>query len=89
MGTGGDPVPLSGMEASMSAPDNKPDDISPAVCTCIADPFAELPPEARPRLKPPMGGLQKVECPVCGLEYWTNRSTGLCSDCRKKDIKLR
>jgi len=89
VGTGGDPVPLNRMEASVSAPDDKSDDVSPTICICITDPFAELPPETRPRLNPRMGCLRKVACPVCGLKYWTNRSTNLCSDCRKKDVKIR
>jgi small redox-active disulfide protein 2 len=37
----------------------------------------------RPR-KDSMSGLRKVICPVCGLNYWTNRDTDVCSDCEKK-----
>jgi hypothetical protein len=57
-------------------------------CMCVADPFADLPPEARPRpKKPPMGNLRQVICPECGLKYWTNRSTDLCIDCEKQQRK--
>ena len=55
----------------------------PAGCTCNRDPFAGLPPEMRPR-KDPMPGLRKAVCPVCGLNYWTNRNTDVCSDCERK-----
>jgi len=55
----------------------------PAGCACNRDPFAGLPPEMRPR-KDSMSGLRKVTCPVCGLNYWTNRDTDVCSDCEKK-----
>jgi small redox-active disulfide protein 2 len=55
----------------------------PAGCACTKDPFASLPPEMRPR-KDSMSGLRKVVCPVCGLNYWTNRDTDVCSDCDKK-----
>jgi small redox-active disulfide protein 2 len=55
----------------------------PAGCACNRDPYAGLPPEMRPR-KDSMSGLRKVVCPVCGLNYWTNRDTDVCSDCDKK-----
>jgi hypothetical protein len=71
----------------MPDPDEKPD-APPAVCTCITDPFADLPPEARPRLNPRMGNLRQVTCPECGLQYWTNRSTDLCVNCQKKGVKI-
>jgi len=58
-----------------------------AGCNCVTDPFAELPPEARPPSKPRLGKLRPVTCPGCGLKYWTNRSTDLCKDCQKQDIK--
>jgi len=54
-----------------------------AGCACNADPFAGLPPEMRPH-KDVMSGLRKVVCPVCGLNYWTNRDTDVCSDCERK-----
>ena len=57
-------------------------------CNCVTDPFAELPPETRPPAKPRMDKLRQVTCPGCGLKYWTNRSTDLCKDCQKKDIKI-
>jgi small redox-active disulfide protein 2 len=34
--------------------------------------------------KDAMSGLRKVACPVCGLNYWTNRDTDVCSDCERK-----
>jgi len=52
-------------------------------CSCNQDPFSGLPPEMRPR-KDSMSGLRKVVCPICGLNYWTNRGTDVCSDCEKK-----
>lgn len=54
-----------------------------AGCTCNKDPFSSLPPEMRPR-KDAMSGLRKATCPMCGLNYWTNRSTDVCSDCERK-----
>ena len=54
-----------------------------AGCACNADPFASLPPEMRPRTDV-MSGLRKVVCPVCGLNYWTNRDTDVCSGCERK-----
>jgi hypothetical protein len=57
-------------------------------CCCLTDPFAELPPEARPPARSRMGRLRQVTCPGCGLKYWTNRSTDLCKGCQKKDIKI-
>lgn len=52
-------------------------------CACNRDPFASLPPELRPR-KDAMSGLRKVVCPVCGLNYWTNRDTDVCSECEER-----
>ncbi len=48
---------------------------------CCGDPFAELPPEARPAAEKKNTGLRKTTCPTCGLVYWTNRSTELCIQC--------
>jgi len=58
----------------------------PPLCTCITDPFANLPPELRPHNRNPMGDLRKVTCPGCGLVYWTNRQIDLCIDCEKKAV---
>jgi small redox-active disulfide protein 2 len=58
-------------------------DKSAGDCACSRDPFASLPPEMRPR-KDSMSGLRKVVCPMCGLNYWTNRSTDVCSKCERK-----
>jgi small redox-active disulfide protein 2 len=46
-----------------------------------------LPPELRPH-KDVTSGLRKVVCPVCGLNYWTNRDTDICSDCEKKSAQI-
>lgn len=70
------------------APEHKPSDDKPAVCACVQDPFAALPPELRPKSKPTMGGLRKVTCPGCGVVYWTNRGTDLCMACEKKGVRL-
>jgi hypothetical protein len=47
-------------------------------CACNRDPFASLPPEMRPQRKEATGGLRKATCPVCGLNYWTNRGADIC-----------
>ena len=53
--------------------------------SCCGDPFADLPPELRPRTE---GGelnvLRRVTCPGCGLTYQTNRETDLCPACERK-----
>ena len=59
-----------------------------AQCSCVTDPFSNLPPELMPRPKNTMGGLRKVTCPACGVRYWTNRDTDLCTDCEKKGVRL-
>jgi len=58
------------------------------LCTCMTDPFNNLPPELRPRPKDVMSGLRKATCPACGFQYWTNRATDLCIECEKKGVKL-
>ena len=35
-----------------------------------------------------LGKLRQLTCPGCGLKYWTNRLTDLCTDCQKKDNKI-
>jgi hypothetical protein len=57
------------------------------VCSCMSDPFSNLPPELRPHPKDVLSGLCKVTCPVCGFDYWTNRNTDICIDCEKKGVK--
>jgi hypothetical protein len=53
-------------------------------CCCRAeDPFADLPPEARPRPRKKENGLRETTCPSCGLVYWTNRNTDTCMSCAK------
>ena len=56
----------------------------PPLCTCVKDPYSDLPPDLRPRAKNTMSDLRKVICPGCGLVYWTNRKTDLCIECEKK-----
>ncbi len=60
----------------------------PPACTCIQDPYASLPPEMRPKPVQKIGNLRKVTCPVCGLNYWTNRKTDLCAACENKGARL-
>lgn len=60
----------------------------PLLCSCIKDPFEDLPPDLRPRSKNTMNNLRKVTCPGCGLSYWTNRKKDLCVDCEKKGVRL-
>jgi hypothetical protein len=54
----------------------------------VQDPFADLPPELRPKPVHKVGGLRKVNCSGCGLVYWTNRKTDLCPECEKKGIPV-
>jgi ribosomal protein S27E len=61
---------------------------SKPICSCVQDPYADLPPELRPRPAQKTSSLRKVTCPGCGLVYWTNRKTELCVDCEKKGIKI-
>jgi len=60
----------------------------PPQCTCVKDPFSDLPPDLRPLAKNTMSDLRKVTCPGCGLVYWTNRKTDLCINCEKKGVRL-
>ncbi len=55
-------------------------------CTCVQDPYADLPAELRPKPVEKFGGLRKVTCPGCGLVYSTNRKTDLCIQCEKKGV---
>ena len=57
------------------------------MCTCFQDPFADLPAELRPKPVEKPGGLRKVTCPDCGLEYRTNRKTAVCIECGKKPAR--
>jgi hypothetical protein len=63
-----------------------------AGCSCVSDPFADLPPDLRPDTvdraeKTRRFGLRTVTCPVCGAVYTTNRNTDVCIDCEKKGLK--
>ena len=74
----------------------EPKEKSSPQCTCVQDPFADLPPELRPRPVQKIGGLparaqvqvRKLTCPGCGLVYWTNRATDLCVECEKKGVRI-
>jgi hypothetical protein len=78
----------------MDEPKDKPDTLeTPApgkspLCTCVKDPFSDLPPDLRPRVKRTLDDLCKITCPGCGLVYWTNRKTDLCIECEKKGVRL-
>jgi len=67
----------------MTGDDRQDPSATPPRCCCNADPFADLPPDERPRNRSPLGNLRRVICPVCGLEYWTNRGGDVCSGCAK------
>lgn len=69
------------------------DKASTAGCSCVSDPFADLPPELRPTnrdeaAKRQRFGLRRVTCPGCGLIHTTNRATDLCMDCERKGVKI-
>ena len=68
---------------------NISEELEKSLCSCMSDPFTSLPPELRPRNLDVMKGLRKVNCPVCGFEYWTNRNTDICIDCEKKGFLLK
>jgi hypothetical protein len=67
----------------------EPTRTSPGDCACNVDPFADLPPELRPSVKPALGGLRQTTCPGCGIKYWTNRPTDVCVACSKKQLKIK
>jgi hypothetical protein len=67
---------------------NQNEELEKPLCSCMTDPFSNLPPELRPRTKDVMSGLRMVNCPDCGFSYWTNRDTNLCIDCEKKGLHL-
>jgi len=67
--------------------EKKPNPVTP-ICTCVQDPFANLPSGLRPKRVDKMGRLRKVTCPGCGTAYWTNRKTDVCIECEKKGIRL-
>jgi hypothetical protein len=48
-------------------------------CDCKSDPFANLPPELRPKQKSWKSGLRNVTCPG-----WTNQESDYCSKCMGK-----
>ncbi len=57
-------------------------------CNCVKDPYAELPPELRPKNRTLKSDFREVTCPGCGLEYWTNCEGDLCLDCKKKGVQI-
>ena len=52
-----------------------------ASCSCVQDPFAALPADIRPPAQAKKGSLREVNCPGCGIKFWTNRSTDFCLEC--------
>jgi hypothetical protein len=66
---------------------NQNAELEKPLCSCMSDPFINLPPDLRPRPKDVLSGLRKVKCPACGFEYWTNRDSDICIDCEKKGVK--
>ncbi len=66
-------------DLSPGAPEPPPPSESGA-CAC-RDPFAGLPPEARPKPPSRTAGLRETRCPECGLVYKTNRPTDVCIRC--------
>ena len=57
------------------------------ICTCVQDPFADLPPKVPRAKKPRPSSLRQVTCPGCGLVYWTNRETDVCIACEKRGFR--
>jgi len=53
------------------------------LCSCLQDPFADIPPAERPKTPPKPDGMRQVTCPGCGLVYSTNRKTDWCFACEK------
>ncbi len=39
------------------------------LCSCMTDPFNNLPPKLKPRPKDVMSGFRKVTCPACGFSF--------------------
>lgn len=57
-------------------------------CSCVKNPYTDLPPELRPKNRDWKTGLRQVTCPGCGLDYWTNAVSDLCIDCQKKGVRI-
>jgi hypothetical protein len=77
------------MSSEQEQPPKDPDGDCPSPpCGCRADPFASLPPNARPRPRSLTESLPKLTCQGCGLVFRTNRQTTLCMDCEKKASRL-
>lgn len=68
----------------MIDPGNKSDDSVAKPCSCVQDPYADLPPELQPRQKDWKSSFKKVKCRGCGLEFYTNVDVEFCMDCRSK-----
>ena len=54
------------------------EELEKSLCSCMTDPFSNLPPELRPRTKDILSGLRKLKCPACGFEYWTKAVIPIC-----------
>lgn len=57
-------------------------------CSCVKDPYADLPPDLRPKNRTWKTDFREVICPGCGLEYWTNCEGNLCTACQKKGVQI-
>jgi hypothetical protein len=65
----------------------KQKDPQPSNCSCVKDPYTDLPPELRPKNRIWMTGFREITCSGCGLEYWTNCQGDLCMNCKKKGVQ--
>lgn len=70
------------MSDFQNIPENQKDP-QPSNCSCVKDPYADLPPELWPKNKTWKTGFREVTCPGSGLDYWTNLVGALCMDCKK------
>jgi uncharacterized protein with PIN domain len=75
-------------EKDKSKGSETPEPDKQSYCPVCHDPFSDLPPELRPHPENNMGDLRRITCPGCGLVYWTNRKTNLCTECEKKGVRL-
>lgn len=73
--------------SELNFPKNKKDP-QPSNCSCVKDPYTDLPSELRPKNRSWKTGFREVTCPSCGLEYWTNMEGDLCMDCQKKGVQI-
>jgi len=72
-----------------------PEDLPPSekeletpACSCVLNPFADLPPALKPKKESWKTGFRQVTCLDCGLEFWTNSKGDLCAGCEKTNKKF-